>query len=137
MNGYQKGKCFYCFKEVIVEGSNKDHMVDVDHFFPHMLKPMIQDVNFDGVWNLVLACPDCNRGIGGKFESIPNPYLLERLHTRNEYLINSHHPLRETLIRQTGTTENIRINFLKKMDKNAIGLLIHRWGPKEEHDTEF
>ncbi|MEG2750163.1 MAG: HNH endonuclease, partial [Acinetobacter sp.] len=43
----------------------------------------------------------------------PSVSLLERLHKRNEYLITSHHPLRETLISQTGFTELSRRNFLQ------------------------
>jgi hypothetical protein len=34
--------------------------------------------------------------------------LLERLSRRNEFLIESHHPLRETLILQTGHTVQAR-----------------------------
>lgn len=137
LNGYQKGKCFYCFKEIVINDSNPERLVDVDHFFPHMLKPFFIDMNLDGVWNLVLSCRDCNRGTGGKFESIPNLKLLQRLHNRNEFLISSHHPLRDTLIKQTGQTEKSRALFLNKLDSRAIELLIHRWKPKEEYDTDF
>lgn len=63
--------------------------------------------------NLVLACPECNRGQQGKFDRLPSVNLLERLHKRNEYLITSHHPLRETLIAQTGFTEQTRRGFLQ------------------------
>ena len=70
--------------------------------FPHALSSQVTGVNWDGVWNLVLACPDCNRGEGGKFARIPAPEYLRRLNRRNEYLVGSHHPLRETLITQTG-----------------------------------
>lgn len=59
-------------------------------------------MNFDGVWNLVLSCSSCNRGSRGKFDRIPSGRLVQRLHNRNEYLIGSHHPLRETLMKQTG-----------------------------------
>lgn len=137
LNGYQKGKCFYCFREIVIDDSDPDRLTDVDHFFPHKLKPFMPDINFDGVWNLVLACQECNRGAGGKFESIPQLPLLQRLHTRNEYLINSHHPLRETLIKQTGKTDSLRAQYLQQMDSRAIDLLIHRWAPREKHDTGF
>ena len=66
----------------------------------------------DGIWNLVLACTVCNRGVNGKFDKIPVKLLLERLHPRNEFLISSHHPLRETLMQQTGKTEQHRKTFL-------------------------
>ena len=71
--------------------------------FSHMLK---QSGIFeaDQIWNLVLSCKDCNRGSNGKFEKIPHIdfYFLNK---RNNYYIESHHPLRETIINQTGKTE--------------------------------
>jgi len=39
----------------------------------------------------------------------------------------SHHPLRETLIHQTGATTPDRILFLRKMEADAVSYLIHRW----------
>lgn len=110
LNGYQKGRCFYCRAELQLVGQRWN--ADVDHFFPHRLKQAHLGVNLDGVWNLVLACPDCNRGPQGKFDRIPTMHLLERLHQRNEYLIGSHHPLRETLMNQTGMQSAQRVNFL-------------------------
>jgi len=126
LNGYQKGKCFYCFSDISINGSD-ELVCDVDHFFPHTLKSVIRGANLDGVWNLVLACTQCNRGEGGKFALIPAAKYLARLHKRNEFLISSHHPLRETLMNQMGSSEQNRIGFLKEMDKTAINLLIHRW----------
>src|SRR5262249_27405174 len=104
LNGYQKGKCFYCFSDIHIDSAS-ELSPDVDHFFPHALKQQGGRTTIDGVWNLVLACRECNRGVGGKFDRIPTIKLLGRLHIRNEFLISSHHPLRETLIRQTGASE--------------------------------
>lgn len=113
LNGYQKGRCFYCHTDLQLQGSQMN--VDVDHFFPHRLKQAGLRVNLDGVWNLVLSCPVCNRGPAGKFDRIPSIRLLERLHQRNEYLIGSHHPLRETLMQQTGSQTAQRIDFLNRI----------------------
>ena len=84
-------------------------------------------INLDGVWNLVLACPNCNRGSDGKFAKVPAIKYLNRLHKRNEFLISSHHPLRETIMNQTGLTETDRVAYLQNVDKRAINKLIHRW----------
>lgn len=111
LNGYQKGRCFYCFSDLTLIGAGMN--VDVDHFFPHKLKQKNIGINVDGIWNLVLSCNICNRGANGKFDRIPSARLLTRLHTRNEFLIGSHHPLRETLISQTGSTTAERVNFLR------------------------
>lgn len=126
LNGYQKGKCFYCFDDITVS-EDSSNTCDVDHFFPYALQPFFPDVNLNGVWNLVLACPACNRGEGGKFAKVPATKYLERLHKRNEFLISSHHPLRETIIKQTGQTESERQRFLQHVDQRAVDLLIHRW----------
>lgn len=76
------------------------------------------EINLNGVWNLVLACPNCNRGANGKFAKVPSIKYLERLHKRNEFLISSHHPLRES-------------------DRRAINYLIHRWDIEEKQEACF
>lgn len=67
------------------------------------------------VWNLVLASRDCNRGPEGKFAKVPALKYLKRLHKRNKFLINSHHPLQETIIKQTGSTESEHRNILQEV----------------------
>jgi hypothetical protein len=127
LNGYQRGRCFYCGTTMTVaEGQD---VVDVDHFFPHMLKQHGFGPIVDGIWNLVLACTICNRGPGGKFDQLPALHFLEHLHARNEFLISSHHPLRETLMRQTGATEPERRGFLNELYNRAWAVLILRWEP--------
>jgi hypothetical protein len=135
LNGYQKGKCFYCFSDIKLD-STSELYPDVDHFFPHILKQHSYGSSIDGVWNLVLSCQECNRGAGGKFAQVPTIRLLERLHRRNNFLISSHHPLRETLIQQTGSTENSRSKFLSSFHSKAWSLLIHQWEPNEK-DTPY
>ncbi|MFH1726861.1 MAG: HNH endonuclease [Pseudomonadota bacterium] len=132
LNGYQKGRCFYCYHPIKIEKDTRIDTIDVevDHFLPWMLNTVLKNIN--GIWNLVLACQDCNRGENGKFARIPSLKLLKRLHKRNEYLINSHHPLRETLIRQTGINENKRISFLQTQYNFAIQQLIHTWEPPKQ-----
>ena len=134
LNGYQKGKCFYCFADISIF-TGADNLADVDHFFPHKLKFFNIAHPIDGVWNLVLACQNCNRGSAGKFDRLPADKFVERLHTRNEFFINSHHPLRETLMQQTGIKLKQRINFLKfNYQQAAIGVLINSsWQPEFEY----
>lgn len=134
LNGYQKGQCFYCYADIELEGKRA---CDVDHFFPHVLSSLTPGVNMDGVWNLVLACPECNRGVGGKFARVPEVAYLERLSKRNEFLISSHHPLREAIIAQTGATEEERRAFLSRMDRLSIDRLICRWGTMARGDATF
>lgn len=134
LNGYQKGKCFYCFGDI--DATEDSGNCDVDHFFPHTLQAYTKD-NLDGVWNLVLACSHCNRGPNGKFAKIPEMKYLDRLNKRNNFLVNSHHPLRETIIRQTGLTDHDRTLYLNRQYSWALSLMIHRWSPKEEGPPVF
>ena len=134
LNGYQKGHCFYCYANLQLLG--EDFNTDVDHFFPHKLKQSNLPLNLDGVWNLVLSCQSCNRGPRGKFDRIPSLKLLERLHTRNEYLIGSHHPLRETLMNQTGTRLNDRVAFLKAIYNKVQLNPATAWEPENEWPSD-
>ncbi len=126
LNGYQKGRCFYCRRAI--EAGN----VDVEHFLPYTLLLRGVVPNIDGIWNLVLACAECNRGPDGKFARVPELRFLERLSRRNEFLITSHHPLRETLMLQTGATEPDRRGYLQRAWDEAHSLLIHTWRPGTE-----
>lgn len=133
LNGYQKGRCFYCASSISVLPGSPD-LADVDHFFPHLLKPQRIAHPIDGVWNLVLACRTCNRGPSGKWHLLPTLPYLERLERRNTYLIESHHPLRETLIAQTGASVQARRSFLQRAYTEAHKHLIHTWRPNHEHE---
>ena len=139
LNGYQKGKCFYCFREISIDSENTDTFADVDHFFPHVLRQCDAEKPINGVANLVLACTDCNRGQQGKFAQLPSIKLLKRLYKRNEYLITSHHPLRETLIAQTGNSSEKRQRFLQDayscVEKNYGAF--KKWEPDSQGDIIF
>ena len=86
---------------------------------------------------MVLTCPERNRGANGKFAKVPKIKYLQRLHKRNEFLISNHPPLRETIMRQTGVTEEARASCLQEMDKIAVNHLIHRWETEERGEVAF
>lgn len=124
LNGYQKGKCFYCNTDIsVIQGV--ENSCDVDHFFPESLK--FPDI--DCVWNLVLACKSCNRW--DKSARIPNTSLLQKLNTRNEYFITSHHPLSQTIINQTGSTPKSRSKFLQKYYNAAFEIIPVHFNPTQ------
>ena len=127
LNGYQKGKCFYSFKDIHLTGENVCH---IDHFFPHSHKSLFHNagININGVWNLVLADAEIN---GDKSNKIPKRRFLERLHKRNEFYIQSKHPLAETIINQTGRTTNQRIAFLERC-YNLVDASQNKWQPSIE-----
>jgi hypothetical protein len=134
LNGYQKSVCFYCFGPIDI---HRNIDVDVDHFFPFRLGRDGVLTNIDGVWNLVLACKECNRGENGKFDRVPSLQLLERLHRRNEYLIESNHPLRETLIAQTGLDGKRHIFLQKCYDLAKTSLTHANWQPAPKGKAIF
>jgi 5-methylcytosine-specific restriction endonuclease McrA len=135
LNGYQKGQCFYCFADISVL-SGSPQLGEVDHFLPHKNKRIHASEHGDinGIWNLVLACQLCNQS---KRDKIPALKYLERLSDRNEFLIESHHPLRETLMRQSGDSAQDRRKFLEKQDQLAISASIHRWSTREVQASTF
>jgi 5-methylcytosine-specific restriction endonuclease McrA len=73
LNGYQKGRCFYCFRPISLVPGDPE-LADVDHFIPWAARNEVGNIN--GVWNLVLACQCCNRGVEGKSARIPKVRLL-------------------------------------------------------------
>jgi hypothetical protein len=135
LNGYQKGKCFYSFQDISVVSGSPD-LCEVDHFLPHLNKTAHNQngANINGVWNLVLADKDVNRN---KSARIPEKRFLERLHNRNEFYIESKHPLAETIINQTGNTKEKRIGFLNKQYQLALDLAIISWKPEFEIKGNF
>jgi hypothetical protein len=135
LNGYQRGKCFFCYGRISVEPKSAQ-LAHVDHFFPHVLKTTEIGHNVDGIWNLVLACKSCN-GAAEKGAKIPDPILVDRLHKRNEYLIESNHPLKETIILQTGRNKNLRESYIKSALDIAISHRFHTWMPEPKGTATF
>lgn len=103
------------------------NMCDVDHFLPHI--GITKGANINGVWNFVLADKDVNND---KRAKVSEKRFLERLFNRNEFYIESKHPLAETIINQTGTTKSQRVAFLEAQYKLASELAIHKWKPNIE-----
>ena len=106
---YQHGQCFYCKKRLNrFTDSMADDFPDVDHVLPLSLlvKTEMGKVNPNGVWNLVLACMDCNRGQGGKFDAIPAKQFLVRLAARNALFVEEHkHSLRNSILISLDVTD--------------------------------
>jgi len=130
LNGYQKGKCFYSMQDISLVQTDED-CCEVDHFLPHSNKiaHLESGANIDGVWNLVLAHHLIN---GQKSSKVPEIRYLERLYNRNEFFIDSKHPLAETIINQTGRSREERRRFLAMQYQIALNTSIHRWHPSIE-----
>jgi len=130
LNGYQKGKCFYSFQDISIN-KNDINTCAVDHFLPHVnkIEHSKLGVNINGVWNLVLSDSAINLD---KKARIPEKKFLERLFNRNEFYIESKHPLAETIINQTGQTKELRRRFLEENYNLALSHSIQKWKPSIE-----
>jgi hypothetical protein len=135
LNGYQKGKCFYSFQDISINKNDKNTSA-VDHFLPHVnkIEHAKLGANINGVWNLVLSDSSVNLD---KKAKIPEKRFLERLFNRNEFFLESKHPLAETIINQTGQTKDMRRRFLEKNYNFALSLSIQKWKPKIEIPGTF
>ena len=83
---------------------------------------------------MVLAEPSINREKSAK---VPDIKFLKRLFNRNEFYINSKHPLAETIINQTGKTKDRRKAFLQKQYDLAKANSIVTWTPSIELKGNF
>ena len=136
LNGYQKGHCFYCYTPIDI-ASGSTLTCHVDHLFPWAAGPVIGGAPVDGVWNLVLACARCNSW-REKSNRPPHVRYVERLNIRNEFLIASYHPLRPTLIAQTGASVPERSATLKRaLDQVSVGGARAAWVAPEELGPAF
>lgn len=118
LSGYQDGRCAYCGSEFTDIG---DRRVAVDHVLPFVLMTRgWTDGDLHQVWNFVLACHACN---SDKRDRPPTREWMPLLERRNEYFIASHHPLRETLIRQLGATPQQRHETLSRRYTEATRML--------------
>ena len=78
------------------------------------------DGDLHQVWNFVLACYACN---SAKRDRPPVARWMPWLETRTEYLIASHHPLRETLIKQLGPGIQQRHQTLARRHTDATRMI--------------
>jgi hypothetical protein len=138
LNGYQKGKCFYWFKTISIQ-SNQQDTCDVDHVIPMSIQYSTSyDLQLNEVWNLVLSCKKCNRWeSGGKAAQLPQQNFILRLHHRNEYFIESNHPLKENIILYLGKNPEQRLDFLIQRFNFACTIRKPIWSPKETFGDSF
>lgn len=123
LSGYQNGCCAYCGTEFTDIGPGR---VAVDHVIPFMLMSRgWHDGDLHQVWNFVLACWTCN---SAKHDRPPAAAWMPWLEERTEQLIGSHHPLRETLIKQLGKNKDERYQTLARRYKEATACL-RPWMP--------
>lgn len=112
LNGYQNDVCFYCGE--FMAGDD----IHVDHVIPR------QFIQHDEVWNLVLAHGFCNEQ---KSDFLPSGIYIEKLIKRNEYFIESNHPIKQKLIEQLGNTPKKRSETILRIFDHAKLVLGVTW----------
>lgn len=75
---FESKTCFYCGRQL------RPDKIDVDHFIPWSF---IKD---DNLWNLVLACPTCNRKKNDKLPA--GDYLIALANRNHQIMIEMHRP---------------------------------------------
>lgn len=115
-----------------------ENLTEVDHFFTwSMIGPEAGGAPIDGVRNLVLTCHRCGNS-HEKTNRPPHLRYVERLHRRIEFLIASQHPLRPTLIAQTGASPADRALTLRRAHGEALaGGVRSPWVAPEELTPTF
>ena len=131
---YQHGRCFYCNKHMNVNAKSNEHdFPDVDHVIPFSAfnKGILStNYNSNGIWNLVVACKDCNRGSNGKFHTPPDKLYFEKLIDRNILFTQEHkHSLKNTILMSLGATNHMQIRQKMSNFKTYLNL-VTGWKPK-------
>jgi 5-methylcytosine-specific restriction endonuclease McrA len=149
LNGYQKGKCFYCGCDIDIHETraNKATACDVDHFFAFSLvkspnsiftKYEYSSFSINNIWNLVLSCKKCN---SSKSNHLPEEKFLQKLHRRNEYYIQSDRPVGKTIRHHTGRETKARWQFLsycyERVKTTPNPSFNSSWKPAYEYDRPF
>lgn len=131
---YQGGRCFYCNKKLNRFTTKDQHdFPDVDHFYSlEFLSQIFSNLvkaNPNGIWNLVLACMECNRGENGKFGAIATNDYLEKIIQRNKYYSEEHkHAFRYAVLQSLGVEKSDQIEeAMKRIDREVLTI---RWKPK-------
>jgi 5-methylcytosine-specific restriction endonuclease McrA len=117
LEGYQQGYCFYC-------GQNL-YDIEVDHVIPY------NAIKHNEIWNLVLSHSFCNQN---KSDNVPSLHYIEKLITRNEFFIHSSHPIKDTLIRKLGNSEQQRRNEIIRQYQYAKNLIVRMWGGNDNYN---
>ncbi len=129
---YQHGCCFYCNKKINTSAISEDSdFPDVDHYIAHSYfkAPSMSNINPDGIWNLVIACKDCNRGTGGKFDRIPSKVYHNKIIKRNVLFTEEHrHSLKNSVLLSLNATNHkeVELKMYAILDKFSM---IEGWKP--------
>jgi len=133
---YQHGNCFYCNKKINVCSNKEEHdFPDVDHLLPFKFLSAfdIHPLSPNGIWNLVIACQECNRGCNGKFDKPPKKLFFDKLLNRNLLFIEEHrHSLKNSILLSLSANSAIEVEAIMKSVLNKFSLF-DSWEPKNKY----
>jgi hypothetical protein len=111
--GFQHGRCFYCVAPIDNLG-----LAHVDHVYPFALMKWRgwSGPDLNAVWNLVVACSECNLR---KSDRLPTAAEVQRLIERNDAILGSPHPLRRAIQLTMGDSAGDPHAFYRAVDALA------------------
>jgi hypothetical protein len=133
---YQHGKCFYCNKEINAFSNKNAHdFPDVDHLLPFKFLTgfNILPLSPNGIWNLVIACQECNRGSNGKFDKPPKKHYFDKLLARNLLFTEEHrHSLKNSILLSLSANSANDVESTMKSILNKF-TLFDSWEPHNKY----
>ena len=131
---YQHGRCFYCHKWINTNAEHDEHdFPDVDHVIAHSAfnsSEVLSQLNANGMWNLVVACMECNRGRNGKFDRPVTSDIYEQLIDRNTLFTHEHkHSLKNTILLSLGLSHGKQVRSRMRVMFGDFSLLTG-WRPR-------
>ncbi len=133
---YQHGNCFYCNKKINTFGNKEEHdFPDVDHLLPFKFLTgfNILPLSPNGIWNLVIACQECNRGSNGKFDKPPKKEYFDKLLFRNLLFTEEHrHSLKNAILLSLSANNPIEVEAIMRSVLNKF-TLFDSWEPKNKY----
>lgn len=138
---YQKGACFYCNKRLgaIEQDHHSHNFPDVDHFIPFKYRHRMSfaDVGINGIWNLVVACRDCNRGTNGKFEQIASDKHYTKLLARNLCALQEHGHALKSSIQLSMNVQTDKALIAKHRQIYAAFSSLSKWDPPAREGADW
>lgn len=106
ISGFQGGVCFHCGAELatLLDTPHIDHVVARSLTEKgYLTGDFWKGLDLDQVWNLVVSCAPCNLA---KSDSPPTRKNLSDLRVRNDLILRSPHPLKQSIRLVTGIPSN-------------------------------
>ena len=98
----------------------------------------LADVNINGIWNLVVACRDCNLGTNGKFNQIASEKYYTKLLVRNLCALQEHgHALKSSIQLSMNVQTESALIAKHRQIYAALSSSLSKWDPPSMEGAEW